>query len=673
VLRFYSFFLYFFLLSSFSLFADDFTTNPLSAKDIVQGVRSLCDTPSGLAISHYRHPSYDDISFVYDSAVAALILYYGGEQAAARRITDYFDALIKDAADKPADEYDYSGIYGGIKAAAINGKYVLGIVNCLDNRIYKIPGRARLEFFVTPGPASFLIYSFLHIDKDKYLESAVCLGELLLAMKQTDGAVIDGDRSRRFHSEPCGDVYAAFKMLYSVTGDERWRSAAEKVANWLKNNIYDQNEHTVWQGVWDGRVNKVFAEDVFAWGIAAGIWDGLDANEIFAMNEKLLERFLVHVDMLLPDIGRQSLYLVDFTDPLDEKTILVRKGKHPTGSVEWSGGAVLALKRSAVRLYKARHYSQAGKLKACAMLLEDSCLRSFYHAPGVSGAITFYATAQGVEVGPFGAINESTVEGWQTPYFYLDNKDERQGGSVVGAWPLLPYLKINPFIIDDEDLKDYDKVTVVDDDRAYAKEIFEKFTQNKNYKENLPKEAIGKHTIVVEPQEYNRRMWDAYKKNDFVLMREWALKVIAEKDWIKLAAKENEDKLKRYGGLVEYEWGRVYDDNSSPEHRKILAYPVLNELGAAYWALIVASYELHNYDDIPGYFKKMVDEALLHQIPAVVDEKVLEPLIKGYWSAVAQFCRPVYPTARDREINRILKEKLGNDYLDKIYSCLGLH
>jgi len=677
----------FFLLSVYLLsatygaraFADDSRT--LSAQRIVQAVQEASDaTVTGVPTSHVGVADYGNLAFTYDSAVMAMVLWNNGDSARAQKMLDHFADRLRRAKKVIGDKADANHVYGITKQYAAHGQTTVGLINAVDTADDSPAGRSILEFFTTPGPTSFVIFSFLQVDAQRYRDVAVQLGEVLLAMQGEDGGVVDGDRApNKVHTEPHVDAYAAFVMLAQVTGEARWREAAVKAKQWYDRHVVDLAQTKLYQGVWNGSVNDVQAEDVYAWSLASPITDDWTADTRYAFCKKLLANFLVRTRVALPNGTSRGLYLVDFTIPDDPKTVAVRGGVHPVGSVEWTAGAVQALQKSAIVLAQKGDTLRAGELKAYAELLVTSCFDAMYALSENGGLISFYASAQNVEVGPFGAIKKGSDAGWKTPYFFVvkDGRDMLRGGSLIGAWTMFPYRGFSPFVRGVPYAKVYDAIVVSVETETAAQRMFDETTAARTAVERPATEMpSGNAMTIVEPREYNKKMWAAIERaraagnvpaarECYLEARSWAQKVLDEKDWVANAEKENALKKKRVGGLISYPWGQVSAKNRGELHDKILGYPLLNECGAAYWAMITTALHLGEEEKIPVYFEEMCRVALLHQIPAVI-ERDDEKLINGYWNAVQAFTNSSYPDMDSLAVRKILKAKFTEEEMEKM-------
>ena len=222
------------------------------------------------------------------------------------------------------------------------------------------------------------------------------------------------------------------------------------------------------------------------------------------------------------------------------------------------------------------------------------------------------------------------------------------GTSMIGAWPLLPYLGLNPFMLQDNYKDVYDRIIPEKDDTNLAWQFIETTATKRTYSETIKTKAPALHTQIREPGMFNKNMWEAFsrgyfakKSGDlktaekyFLQARFWAEQVVSNDEWMILAKRDNDQKKKEFGGLISYPWGVTYKHNDSPLHDAIWRYPLLNEMGAAMWGLVTAYFELGDYIQAKYWISRIIDDVSLHQIPDVVQGQHEAKLIKGYWNAL---------------------------------------
>ncbi len=656
---------------------------------IIKSILVLRNPNTGLSPSHWGHPGYEDLAYLYDKAVDAIILKALGYQLEAEKILDYFADRLRIPMDEVRMCVDTNEIYGILKLFKprdSSQKAVKSLVNAFNINSVKPQGEGMLEFVTTPGPMSFVIYAMLAVNPKKYKTEACLLGETLLAMQDNEGGVHDGDRAPdKIHTEPHVDAAAALLMLYQITGDEKWRIAAERGYNWFEHNVYYPEEGIIDQGLWSGSRSTIFATDCYSWTMAGPAGDKIPLNVLKKLTETMLNHGLVKITLSLPDSTIQTVILCDFTDAEESRAKKVRDGFHPMGSVEWTGGVILSLQKNAVRFWNAKDSSTARFYKALAEALFAETIKCFYYQDDLRAWITFYATGQGVEVGPFGSIRKGFSGGWKTPFFYAKTEDGRtiRGGSTVGAWPLLPCLGVNPFILNDQYKSTYNQIPLTEEDEKTARSFLEGVAARRTFQETILPEAPAASTQIVEPRTFNGKMWEAFElasaakesshdeeaKKYFEEAILWAKKVINDSAWVKLAKRDNIKKESEVGGIIEYPWGVTYPNH--PLHIAIWRYALLNEIGAAMWGLATANFELGNYDEAKYWIGRIIDDVPLHQIASVLKEEqdditkkpdsIEDKIIQGYWNALVVWETNPAGYERDARMgilyNQVLREK----------------
>lgn len=661
--------------------AEDEKKRDFNVEDIVASLTTLRDPYTKLSPSHWDHPGYEDLAFTYDKAVDALIFKASYHQKEAEEVLDYFADKLNIPTDEIASSLDTNGIYGVLKL--VNKKDPLQgslktIINSVDITCATRQGRGELEFWTTPGPLSFLIFAFLQVNTQKYLDKAVMLGEVLLTMQNDDGGIRDGDRApERVHTEPHMDGYDAFLMLYKVTNDEKWKKAAESAYSWFENNVFHPDEGTIDQGMWRDEPSTIFAEDAYSWVMAGPAGDKISLDVLKKLISIVLSQSLVKITLTVPEETSRTIVLCDFSNSQDPRVKNVRGGFHPLGSVEWTGGAILALQKNAVRFYNANDIKGAVFYKALAQILLAETMKCFYFVDTAKGQMSFYATGQGIEVAPFGSVKSGYSEGWKTPFFYAATKSGKpiiEGGSSVGAWPLLPYLGLNPFILDDNYKETYDKIALTQEDLNLAQSFIDDIVKDKTFNEPCIMEIPQPGTQIIEPARFNIQMWQALegggntdKTDKFATSQsyykeaiKWANETVSNPVWVEYAHRDNLLKKAEVGGIIAYPWGVSFPNNDSPLHRAILRYPLLNEVALAMWGLAVSYYKLGDKNKSKFWIDRIIDEVPLHQIAATKEGLKSEKggTIIGYWNALVSWEDNPGGDKLDEEMGELYREVL---------------
>jgi hypothetical protein len=613
--------------------------------DIARGIVALQDHQTCLPPSHWGHPGFDDLAYLYDASVAALILHAAGGQyqAEAECLLDYFDQRIQIPLETIQLEADINGHYGILKLfTTIEPRCGMPLtacvpINALDRTSTEPEGRGLGEWFSTPGPVSFLLFAMAQVNPAKYAESIQILETALRAMQAADGGVRDGDRMPdAVHTEPHVDAASAFLIASGHPIENTpWPDPAERAWVWFRGHVLDLENRVIHQG-WryeSGEPSTIFATDAYSWTMAGPFGDriaqefGLEALRQLSLT--LLHRGLVEVTWTRPDGITQTRLLFDFTDPTGPEVMrpiaddhghpdygVARGEYHLLGSTEWAAGVVLAFQKNAVRFWEASDRETAEWFKALADALEAEVGESFYTVNGVT--ISEYATGH----------NVATGHGWRTPLAYFwthapEGDDLVQGGSPVGGWIVLPTQGVNPFILNDVYRDIYDQIpsTPLTEAQALlrAELRYEPFTEQPLPLPEIPPSA----PIIRDPGEHNRYMFEAVERGDYEEAILWAGRVISETKWVQLAQRDQQHKKNRIGGLVYHWWGTPVDAET---HRAIWYYPLLNEVGAAMWGLADCHFQLGNQEATKRWMRRNVEEVSYHQIH--------DPEQSGYWNAL---------------------------------------
>ena len=305
-------------------------------------------------------------------------------------------------------------------------------------------------------------------------------------------------------------------------------------------------------------------------------------------------------------------------------------------------GLILQLQKLAVAFKKEGNQKQAAFYKALAELLEDNAAKGLYRLPGRDGLFTFYATGQWLQTGPFDEKMDGARGGWYTPYWYYQAKTGEKvlGASQIGGWWLLPALGVNPLNPGDDYFKAYQGIAMNDSDLTAAQAYIDGIVSKPGHKytEAIPKGVVT-DVPLPEPQFYNAEIWKGFEQGDYNKVREWAEKVIAEDNWIRLAREDQQFKAKEVGGIVAYPWDTTYPHNEHPLHHAIWRYPLLNETAVAYWALATVHFEAGNKKEAKKWMRKIIEEVPYHQIADggwTTDPNTGQRyfLIRGYWNAL---------------------------------------
>lgn len=101
-----------------------------------QTIIALSDSNTGIPPSHYGSPGYEDLTFVYDASISAMLLKQAGKQKEAEKIIDYFVDKLRTPLFDVRRNRDGNGIIGILKLSGNS----LGLVNAIDPDLNKKSG-----------------------------------------------------------------------------------------------------------------------------------------------------------------------------------------------------------------------------------------------------------------------------------------------------------------------------------------------------------------------------------------------------------------------------------------------------------------------------------------------------------------------------------------------------
>jgi hypothetical protein len=352
---------------------------------------------TGLVLSYEGDRDLENISFLYDQALAAIAYIKFSDFERARKIFDFFRFKAKKQ-------------YGGFL-----------------NAYYTHDGQPQ-EYTVHSGPNIWLGIALAHYIKkteDKsYLGLLKGIADWAIQIQNEDkeGGIRGGPQVEWYSTEHNLDAYALFNMVYQITGDKKYKEALEKIINWLILHAYDRPEVPVKRGKGDSTI----ATDTYAWSIASL---GPEKLESMGMNpDKIIEfaeaNCAVEVEYERPNQEKIKVKGFDFA----AQRHLARGA---VISCEWTAQMILAYKIMA-RFYmnknmlpKAQYYE-----KKAQEYLNDlfKLLISSPSPIGWGEGCLPYATEDFVDTG----------HGWTTP------KGKTTGSVSSTAYALFSYYGFNP-------------------------------------------------------------------------------------------------------------------------------------------------------------------------------------------------------------------------------------
>ncbi len=354
---------------------------------------------TGLIVSYEGDPSLRDWAFIYDQSLVAQNFVLFGDYEHARRIFNFF----KDEAEKVSGWFPNAYYFNSGKVA---------------------------EYAVNTGPNIWLAIAILQYtgrtgDRG-YLELAEQIGLRVIDLQQRDpdGGVSGGPQISWFSTEHNLDAYALFTMLYEVTEDSRYRTAAARAIRWIKDNAYTQSGR-----IYRGKGDATVATDTFAWAICAIgpeklKFEGMDPDEILRF---AVDNCEVTVDYVRPNGEVVKVTGFDFT----------KSQNMPRGGVvssEWTAQMVVAFR------VMGEYYAENGDLQKA-----DYYNRKADFYLGELGKLTISSsswTGQGQGCLPYATQSDvDTGHGWRTP-------GGKQTGSVAAtAYGIFAKRGYNPLML----------------------------------------------------------------------------------------------------------------------------------------------------------------------------------------------------------------------------------
>jgi predicted nucleic acid-binding Zn-ribbon protein len=352
---------------------------------------------TGLVLSYEGDDSLKDWGFTYDQALAVQVFLITGQTERAKNILDFFNARAEKSGRLFYNAYD-------IKTATPR------------------------EYTVHSGPNIWIAISacqYVNKTKDFYfIGLAQDIAEDMISMQSAsdDKGIRGGPNVNWVSTEHNLDAYALFTMLYELTREQKYASAAEHALQWLKNSGYNKSEGRFLRGKGDATI----ATDTFSWSIAALGPEVLSAN---GMDPDRIMEFAETECRVETKFYRPEGKAVDITGFDFAKASNIGRGG--IVSTEWTAqmagafkimadyyGSKMDMEKQRIYNFKAEYYlSQLGKMVVS--------------SPSPTG--------QGQGCLPYASIdNVDTGHGWRVA-------NGRRTGSVAGtAYYIFAYKGHNP-------------------------------------------------------------------------------------------------------------------------------------------------------------------------------------------------------------------------------------
>jgi len=352
---------------------------------------------TGLIVSFEGDKDIKEVGFTYDQALAVQAFLISGYKDKAVAILDFYknQAVMSD------------GLY----------------YNAYDVKT----GTVR-EYIIHCGPNIWIAISacqYANKTKDMgYLPFAKDIADRMIMFQgsSTDNSIKGGPEVKWVSTEHNLDAYALFNMLYKLTNDQKYKSAATKTLNWLKDVGYNKPEGRFMRG----RGDATIATDTFSWAIAA-------------LSPELLQKNSMSPDGIMEFAETECRVETKFSRPENTQVDVVgfdfakaaNIGRGGIISTEWTGQMIVAFD------IMADYYSKKGDAG------KESIYRSkakYYLAQLGKMVISSPSpTGQGEGCLPYASMdNVDTGHGWRVA------KGRRTGSVAATIYYIFAYKSYNP-------------------------------------------------------------------------------------------------------------------------------------------------------------------------------------------------------------------------------------
>ncbi|MFA6217437.1 MAG: PilZ domain-containing protein [Candidatus Omnitrophota bacterium] len=284
------------------------------------------------------------------------------------------------------------------------------------------------EYIVHSGPNIWLGIAVLHYTKKtqdtKYMRLAEEIAQVMITLQGQDeeGGIRGGPNISWYSTEHNLDAYAFFDMLYTITKNQLYAEARDRVFRWLIGHIYDKVDIPIIRGKGDSTI----ATDTYAWAIAALGPEKLEENRMHP--DKIIEFAEENCVVEVPSVGPSGEAIKIKGFDFAPQRHLSRGG---VISTEWTAQMILSFKimsnyyKKKDMLGKAKVYDQ----KANEYMVDLCTLIISSPSPSGQGEGCLpYASAESVDTG----------HGWSTPA-------GKKTGAVSGTvYTLFAYYNYNP-------------------------------------------------------------------------------------------------------------------------------------------------------------------------------------------------------------------------------------
>jgi len=354
-------------------------------------IKNRQDLSTGLVLSYEGDSSLNEACFTYDQALAAIVFSSQGHFKEAARILDFYLARINQGQD----------IYNAYFS---------------DGQVF--------EYIIHSGPNAWIGLAALCYAREssdsQYIAIAEKVAEFLLSMMDSECGLKGGPRHDWYSTEHNLDAFAFFNLFYEISGNDKYRQAADRIKSWIERYCYTDLNLPVKRGKGDSTI----ATDTYAWSIAAF---GPQALYDLNMNPEVILDFAVeHCEVTAIFKRGQDEIKIQGFDFAKAKNI--PRGGMVSG--EWTAQMILSFEimaeyfkdkdnaKSQIYFTKARFYlNQLGQM-----------IITSFSASGKQDPCLPYASSSFADTG----------HGWRTP------KGDKTGSLSSTAYFLLASYGYNP-------------------------------------------------------------------------------------------------------------------------------------------------------------------------------------------------------------------------------------
>jgi len=352
---------------------------------------------TGLIVSFEGDKDLKDIGFTYDQALAVQAFLISGYNEKASAILDFYKN----------------------EAAMSNGLFY---------NAYDVKSSSAREYIVHSGPNIWIGISVCQYTNQTGDNSYISLAEdiagrmIELQRSSSDGSIKGGPEVEWVSTEHNLDAYALFNMLFHLTSEARYKTAAATSLNWLKDAGYNRPEGRFMRG----RGDATIATDTFSWAIASLGPEVLFANKMSpdAVMEFAETECRVEVKFYRPENKQVEVAGFDFAKAQNV-------GRGGVISTEWTGQMIVAFDIMADYYQKKDNQIKEKIYRSKARYYLAELGKMVISSPSPTG--------QGEGCLPYASMdNVDTGHGWRVA------KGRRTGSVAATIYYIFAYKSYNP-------------------------------------------------------------------------------------------------------------------------------------------------------------------------------------------------------------------------------------